>query len=97
MEFIQIIEMRTDKIDEISALVREWEQATEGRRTARRSVLTRDRNDPSRYLVIVSFDSYEEAMANSNLPETGELGQKQAALLDAPVQFTDLDVVETFV
>jgi len=33
-------------------------------------------------------------MENSNLPETGEFAQRQSALMDGPVQFTDLDVIE---
>ena len=33
-------------------------------------------------------------MVNSNLPETGDFGQKQTALLDGPMQFTDLDVID---
>jgi hypothetical protein len=94
MEFIQIIECRTSKVDELTALEDEWEKATEGKRTLRRSIITRDRNDPDRYLVLAFFDSYESAMVKSNLPETGEFGQKQAALLDAPMVFTDLDVVD---
>ena len=32
-------------------------------------------------------------MANSNLPETTEFGRKQTALLDGPMEFTDLDVI----
>ncbi len=94
MSFIQIIEMRTDKIDEIRALEQEWRAATEGTRTLRRSVICRDRNDPTRHLVLAFFDDYDSAMVNSNLPETGDFGQKQAALLEGPMQFTDLDVLE---
>ena len=33
-------------------------------------------------------------MVNSNLPETADFGRKQNALLDRPMAFTDLDVVE---
>ena len=94
MEFIQIIECRTSKVDELTALERDWEKATEGKRTLRRSIITHDRNVPDRYLVLAFFDSYDSAMVNSNLPETGEFGQKQAALLDAPMVFTDLDVID---
>jgi hypothetical protein len=94
MGFIQIIEMRTKKIDELTRLEEEWEKATDGKRTLRRSIVARDRNDPDRYLVLAFFDSYESAMVNSNLPETNDFGQKQTALLDAPMQFTDLDIVE---
>ena len=91
MAFIQIIEMKTSKIDELTALEEEWKKATEGKRTLRRSIVTRDRNNTNRHLIF--FDSYESAMENSNLPETTAFGEKQAALLDAPPAFFDLDVV----
>jgi hypothetical protein len=94
VSFVQIIDMRTKNIDEIQNLEREWEKATEGKRTLRRSIVGRDRNDPDRYLVLAFFDSYESAMENSNLPETTEFGQKQSALLDGPMQFIDLDVID---
>ena len=94
MEFVQIIECRTTRVDELRALEEEWRAATEGKRTLRRTLLARDRNDPNRYLIFAFFDSYESAMKNSNLPETNEFGQKQAALLDAPMTFTDLDIIE---
>ena len=94
MSFIQIIEMHTSKVDELQALEDEWEKATEGRRTLRRSIIARDRNDSNRYFVFAFFDSYESAMENSNLPETTEFGHKQSALLDGPMEFTDLDVID---
>jgi hypothetical protein len=94
VSFVQIIDMRTKNVDEIQNLEREWENATEGKRTLRRSIIGRDRNDPDHYLVPAFFDSYESAMKNSNLPATTEFGQKQSALLDAPMQFTDLDVID---
>lgn len=94
MQFIQIIEMHTSKVDEIMRLEDEWAAATEGKRTLRRTIVTRDRNDPERYLVIAFFDSYESAMVNSNLPETNDFGQKQSALLDGPMVFTDLEVID---
>jgi len=94
MAFIQIIEARTSNVDALRALDDEWEQATEGKRTARRSILTQDRNDPNRHLIIVFFDSYESAMENSNLPETQEFAGKWAALVEGLPTFIDLDVIE---
>jgi hypothetical protein len=94
MSFVQIIDLHTKNVDEIQNLEREWEQATEGKRTLRRSVIGRDRNDPDHYLILAFFDSYESAMTNSNLPETTEFGKKQGALVDGPMQFIDLDVVD---
>jgi quinol monooxygenase YgiN len=92
--FIQIIESRTKKFDEIQALSEEFFKATEGRRTVQRSIITRDHNDPERYLIIVFFDSYESAMENSNLPETAAFAEKQMALLEGPPTFFDLDVID---
>jgi quinol monooxygenase YgiN len=94
MSFIQIIEMRTKNFDELQALGDQFFEATEGKRTVRRSIVTRDRNDPERYLLVVFFDSYESAMENSNLPETAQFAEQQLSLLDGPPTFYDLDVVE---
>ena len=94
MAFIQIIEMRTKSPDELQALGEEFFAATEGKRTVRRSIVTRDRNDPERHVLIVFFDSYESAMENSNLPETAQFAEKQMALLDGPPSFADLDIIE---
>lgn len=93
MGFVQILEMTAPDIEGIQAASKEWERATEGKRTARRVVMTRDRNNPDRYLTIVFFDSYEEAMANSDLPETRELAERTRAAADA-ISFHDLDVIE---
>jgi quinol monooxygenase YgiN len=94
MAFIQVIEVVTIRIDEARALGEEWEQATEGKRTARRRILVRDRDNPNRYLAIVFFDSYESAMENSRLPETQAAAEKWAALADEPLAFRNLEVIE---
>lgn len=94
MEFIQIMELNTSDYSKVDALDKEWEAATEGKRTARRSIVTRDRNDPNRYVVIVFFDSYESAMENSQLPETQEFAARFSALTDKPMTFHDLDVMD---
>lgn len=94
MKFIQTIDLHTTRVEEIQALEKEWRAATEGRRTLRHSIVTQDRNDPDHYVVFAFFDDFESATVNSNLPETGEFGAKQAGLLDRPVTFQDLDVIE---
>ena len=93
MSFMQIIEFRTGRIDEFDATVDEWLRKTEGRRTAGRSTTTRDRDNDKTYLQIVEFPSYEQAMANSELPETRELAARLAELCDGPPTFRNLDVV----
>jgi hypothetical protein len=42
----------------------------------------------------VFFDSFEDAMKNSALPETDALAKKTAALADGPPVFFNLDIIE---
>ncbi len=92
MTFIQIIEMVTTQPEEAQRLVDDWQAQTEGRRTAQRGTLTKDRDRPDTYVQIVEFPSYEDAMANSALPETAAFAEQLAKLCDAPMTFRNLDV-----
>ena len=92
MAFVQIIEFTTTQPDEIEALVSEWRTKTAGRRTAERATFTQDRERPNTYVQIVEFPSYEEAMANSDLPETASFAERLGHLCDGPVLFRNLDV-----
>ena len=93
MAFIQIIEYQTTRIDELNAALDGWLEATKGKRAATRGVQTRDRDAANTYVQIVEFPSYDEAMANSNLPETGEFAAKLASLCDGPPTFRNLEVL----
>jgi quinol monooxygenase YgiN len=92
MAFVQMIEFTTTRPDEVEALVAEWQAKTEGRRSAHRATLTQDRDRPNTYVQIVEFPSYEEAMANSDLPETADFAERVSALCDGPMAFRNLDV-----
>jgi hypothetical protein len=92
MAFVQIIEITTTRPDEVEALVSEWRSRTTGRRTAQRGTFTQDRDRPNTYVQIVEFASYEEAMSNSDLPETASFAQSLAQLCDGPTVFRNLDV-----
>lgn len=94
MGFVQIIEFRTSKIDEMRKVGDEWEASAGDDRKARRRVMCEDHDNPGHYFNIVFFDSYEEAMENSNLPVTQEFSQKMMALADGQPTFYNLDVVE---
>lgn len=93
MAFMQIIEFRTADLERARQVDDDWWRATEGKRTARREVVARDRTDPDRYFAVVFFDSYESAMENSGLPETQAAAEQYAAMSDGPPAFYDLDVV----
>jgi hypothetical protein len=92
MAFVQIVEFRSSRIDEIEEVVDEWEKATEGKRTARRRILCQDRENPNRYFNIVFFDSYEAAMENSVLPETDDLAKAITTFTEGPPKFHNFDV-----
>jgi hypothetical protein len=94
MQFIQTLEFRTSEFDKISAFDDEWRAATDGKRTLRRSIVCQDRNDKNRYIVLAFFDSPESATTNSDLPETANFAKQVSAIVDAPIEFHDLDVVE---
>jgi quinol monooxygenase YgiN len=93
MAFVQVIEVTTTKVPEIEELMNEWLAATEGRRSARRSLLARDRDHRDTYVQVVEFPSYEAAMANSALPETTAFAEKLTALCTSGPTFRNLDVV----
>ena len=91
-KFVQIVEYQTSKFDEMQKLSDEWRAATEGKRSTGRVTICADRDRPNTYLVIAEFPSYEEAMRNNDLPETGEFSGRMAALADGAPTFRNLDV-----
>jgi hypothetical protein len=92
--FIQVIDFRTERMDEGRKHVDEYRAATEGRRKVQRGILAQDRDDPSHYFNIVFFDSYEDAMRNSEMPETQKLAAALGELTDGQPRFVNLDVVQ---
>ena len=94
MAFVQIIEFRTSQLDDMREVEEEWERATEGKRKTTRRILCRDRDNPDRYFQVVFFDTYEDAMQNSALPETDALSTKMLGLANGPATFYNLDVIE---
>ena len=94
MGFVQIIEFRTSNFEEMQRVGDEWEAAAGADSKAVRRVLCQDRDDPGRYVNVVFFDSYEEAMENSNLPVTQQFSQRMMALADGAPTFRNLDVVQ---
>ncbi|MER5372517.1 ester cyclase [Streptomyces sp. NPDC002553] len=93
MTFVQLIDCRTSRFDEMNRLLDTWVEQTKGKRTATHALVGKDRSDDSHFIEIVEFPSYEEAMRNSNLPETGRIFQDMVALCEETPTFTDLDVV----
>lgn len=90
--FIQLIEFRTDRINEITAMVAEWATAIGADRGARWSLTTADRDRPNTYIQVVQFADHEAALRNSNHPATRRFAQRLETLCDGPAHFTNLQV-----
>ncbi|GAA3741676.1 hypothetical protein GCM10022225_26450 [Plantactinospora mayteni] len=93
MAFIQIIDYRTDRPDDVDQVLTDWINATTGIRTARRTRVCRDRHDPTHYMEIIEFDSVEDAAINSNLPQTQATHEAFVPLCTDGPRFIDLDVL----
>ncbi|MGH3778859.1 MAG: hypothetical protein ACRDRR_24505 [Pseudonocardiaceae bacterium] len=94
--FVQIVEFKTSRIDELQAFINESRPQMEAGSTVRRITATADRDRPGYFLSILEFDSYDSAMENSNRPETSEFSAQMAKLCDGPPKFYNLDVWQTW-
>lgn len=91
MSFIQIIDYETDNAAEIDNRMRAGlEEATTMGFV--RLEHTQDHDNPRHFMTIVEFDSFEEAMANSDRPETDQLARDLAALCTVGPSYANLDV-----
>jgi hypothetical protein len=91
--FVQIIQYRTSKVDEVRRVHDEWAEADAGGAT-QRALMCEDRDNPGQYFDLAFFASYEVAMEHSESPVTQQFAQRMMALTDGPPTFYNLDVVE---
>lgn len=97
MGFIQFVEFTTSDIDEMRARAQRYQDETKDQRSpGSKGILCADRDTPGRYVVVAQFNSYEEAMKNSEAPETQELSADMMKLSDGPPSFRNLDVLEVW-
>ena len=93
--FVQLIEFRTDRREELLELASRWSEDATGRGTARWARLCADRDDAGSWRLMVEFDSYDAAMQNSQRPETDAMSREFAGLCEGEPVFRNLDVVHT--
>lgn len=89
--FVQIIEWKTSRIDDVEKLNDEWRERFPDMGPTR-VLVGADRDEKDSYMTVVEFASYEEAMRNSADPATSEFAERMAALCDGPPTFRNLDV-----
>jgi quinol monooxygenase YgiN len=95
-KFVQIIEFRTNRVDELQALADEMRAVPGSQGSALRGTVAQDRDRPGWYFNIVEFDSYESAMANSNRPEVSAFAARMAALCEETPRFYNLEVKQAW-
>lgn len=91
MRFIQVIEFQGTK-DEFEPLLQRYLDMIGADNKARRATLLSDRDRPGTLLELVEFDSYDDAMANSNHPATQTWAAEAGAVFTGAT-FRNLDVV----
>ena len=90
--FIQIIQGRCSKPDELRALAEQWSRDMAPGATGWLGG-TYGVTDDGEFLGVVRFESREAAMSNSARPEQGEWARRMQALMDGPVEYHDCDDV----
>lgn len=91
MRFIQAIEFSGDR-ETFEQQLERFRELIGDETTVRRAVLCEDRERPGVLIEFVEFDSYEDAMRNSEHPATQQWAQEASAILGSAV-FRNLDVV----
>jgi hypothetical protein len=92
MRFYQMMEFRSTTDDAVAEIKR-FKDLMDGETTARRATVCVDRDDPGLIVQIIEFDSYDEAMKNSE-HETTQAESAKIEDSSGGVSFRNLDVVE---
>lgn len=93
--FIQVIQGKSSRREEIRQLADSWESENSGTAPGWLGG-TYGFTDDDDFFAVVRFESRELAMENSQRPETNAFAEKMTELLDGEPSFFDSDRVETF-
>lgn len=89
--FIQVIQAKTSRPDEVRALMQEWDDIPDDDSGFLGG--TFGVTDDGTFIGVARFESKEKAMANSARPETDAMAQRLAEMMDGPPEFHDCDDV----
>ena len=92
--FVQIIQWKTSRIDEVEALSEEYRQGRDATTGPSRVLVLADRDNAGTYYTVAQFASAEAAEANNGRPETQAFAERMAELCDGPPTFHNTDVVD---
>jgi hypothetical protein len=89
--FVQLLDLRTDRMAEFDEAERDWLDDIGEARTATWSIVAADRDEPGRFCQLVAFPDHDAAMRNSKHPATQRIAERMAELAPG-VGFRNLDV-----
>jgi hypothetical protein len=96
MPVTQIIEFRTDNIEECLRLDHEYLQSmsAENRQELfNRGQTIADKDDPGHFFVVLEYDSLEAAARGRELPESTKLMEDVISLVKGEIKFFNCDVL----
>ena len=92
--FVQIIQWKTSRIDEVEKLSDEFRSRRAGGDGGPTRVqILADKDTPNTYYTVAEFRSAEEAQANSDSPDTTAFAKRMMELCDGPPTFHNTEVV----
>jgi hypothetical protein len=86
------MELQTADIDKFEEMSRRMQAEMGADLPTSKATITADRERPGFYLVIVEFESFDEAMRLSNDPRMQKYAGEMSAMCNAPIKFYNLDV-----
>lgn len=91
--YMQLIEVQTDRFDELERLHDQWLADTVGERTTNQEWVCRDRDRNDTYLILVEFPSDDAAKINNDLPATARIAEGMGELAIGEPTFRNLDLI----
>lgn len=93
MTFIQTISFTARDEGQLMKLMDEWEKDTPNAPGFRRVWILKDRDRPNEYMISAEFASYDEAMKNSNRPETDAMAKRLFAMVEGKTEYRNYDLI----
>jgi quinol monooxygenase YgiN len=93
MTFIQTISFTARDEGQLMKLMVEWEKDTPNAPGFRRVWILKDRDRPNTYMISAEFSSYDEAMKNSNRPETDAMAKRLFAMVEGKAEYRNFDLI----
>ena len=91
MRFVQTLSFTCPDEDALFALMTEWGEHTVGAIGYWQAVMMKDRDRPGAWVIWVEFPSHDEAMQNSNRPETDSYAARLRELV-GDIEYRNFDL-----